>query len=76
MIETINLQNVLERQVRCRTGHRIRDLDIDVSPERIVLRGRATSYYVKQLAQHGVRDILPLADLDNTIDVDCPPPAA
>ncbi|MGE3804388.1 MAG: hypothetical protein AB7K24_06925 [Gemmataceae bacterium] len=76
MTDTIVLQGLLERQVRCRTGRRIRDLDIEVSAERIVLRGRTGSYYVKQLAQHSVRDILPLVSLENTIDVDFPPPAA
>jgi hypothetical protein len=64
------LQGQLERQVQNRTGRRIRDLAIRLDRERIILHGRASSYYLKQLAQHGVRDILPQACLENAIEVD------
>lgn len=64
------LMRELERLVLVRTGRRVRDLAIELSPERIVLRGRTSSYYVKQLAQHGVREVLPHLNLENTIDVD------
>jgi hypothetical protein len=60
----------LERLVAVRTSRRVRDLHIEFSPERVVLRGRASSYYVKQLAQHGVREMLPHVSLENTIDVE------
>ncbi len=60
----------LERQVQSRTGHRIRDLAIRLDQERVILNGRAATYYLKQLAQHGVRDILPQACLENAIEVD------
>jgi hypothetical protein len=40
--------------------------------EEIVLRGRVTSYYVKQLAQHGVREILPYIGVANAITVERP----
>src|SRR2546428_1562749 len=59
----------LERQVRERTGRRIRNLTIEVRPESVVLGGQAPSYYLKQLAQHGVRDVLPSIRLENSIDV-------
>ena len=45
----------------------VRELAVEVDSGRVVLRGRATSYHVKQLAQHGVRDILPDAPLENAI---------
>jgi hypothetical protein len=67
---TPQLQWRLERQVQTRTGHRIRDLAIRLDQERVILNGRAASYYLKQLAQHGVRDILPQASLENDIEVD------
>jgi hypothetical protein len=60
----------LIRLVLVRTNRRVRDLTIEMSPERIVLRGRSSSYYVKQLAQHGVREMLPHVSLENSIDVD------
>lgn len=64
------LQADLERQVMTRTGRRLRDLSIEMQPERIVLRGLAVSYYVKQLAQQGVREMLPNICLENAIVVD------
>lgn len=67
-----DLKRQLEQRISARTGRRLRDLVIDVRPERVVLRGQAISYYVKQLAQHGVRDILPEITLENGIVVDRP----
>ena len=63
------LQDELESQVHWRTGRRVRDLAIELRPERVVLRGLASSYHVKQLAQQGVRDILPHVSLENAITV-------
>jgi hypothetical protein len=66
------LQCELERRVHNRTGRRIRDLAIELAPECVILHGRATTYYVKQLAQHGIRDVLPQVPLENAIVVDQP----
>jgi hypothetical protein len=62
----MNLKNV----VLARTGRRIRNLDIWLEPELVVLRGRAMSYHVKQLAQQGVREVLPGVRLENAIEVE------
>ena len=64
------LRSELERHVHARTGKRVRNLAIELCSERIVLRGQSTSYYVKQLAQHGVRDVLPHVRLENAIVVE------
>jgi hypothetical protein len=64
-----HLQKELEQSVLARTGRRVRNLAIELSPERIVLRGSADTYYIKQLAQHGVRDLLPQVRLENAIVV-------
>lgn len=64
------LQCELERQVQTRTGRRIQNLAIELRPERVVLRGRAPTYYLKQLAQHGIRDVLPHVSLENAIIVE------
>ena len=60
----------LKTQLRGRLSGRIRDLHIVVHDQGIVLGGRAPTYYVKQLAQHGVRDLLPPVRLENSIAVD------
>jgi len=64
------LQTELERHILARTGRRLRNLAVELLPEAVVLRGSATTYYVKQLAQHGVRDLLPRARLENAIVVE------
>lgn len=64
-----HLRQELESRVLTRTGRRVRNLTIQVSPERILLQGQAASYHVKQLAQHGVQEFLPDAQLENAIVV-------
>jgi hypothetical protein len=64
------LQCDLERQIQVRTGRRIRDLAVELTPGLVVLRGHTTTYYLKQMAQTGVRDLLPLVRLENDIVVD------
>jgi hypothetical protein len=60
----------LEHHVLWRTGGRIRNLAIELQPERVILRGKVTSYYIKQLAQHGIRDLFPNLNLENSIVVE------
>jgi hypothetical protein len=60
----------LENQVRSRTGRRVRNLIIEMRPHRVVLHGQTATYYVKQLAQHGIRDVLPQICLENSISVE------
>jgi hypothetical protein len=70
MYPSPQLQLELERRVRARTNHRVRNLAVELIPEAIILHGRANSYYVKQLAQQGIRDVLPKMRLENAIVVD------
>jgi hypothetical protein len=63
------LELELVRRVQTRTGRRIRDLAVELLPERVVLRGYAATYHVKQLAQQGVRELLPSIRLENAITV-------
>ncbi len=65
-----HLQQELEQQVTFRTGRRVRNLIVLLEPERIVLRGQTTTYHVKQLAQHGILEMLPNARLENGIVVE------
>ena len=65
----VALQKELADRVWQRTGRRIRNLSIELRPDGIVLHGKAPTYHVKQLAQQGVRDLLPQVDLFNAIVV-------
>jgi hypothetical protein len=66
---SLQLQQELETHVNARTGRRVRDLAVELMPERVVLRGLAGTYYVKQLAQQGIREVLPDVRLENAIVV-------
>jgi hypothetical protein len=60
----------LECHILDRTGHRVHGLRVEVRDEQVILRGHTSSYYVKQLAQHCVWDVLPGAPLQNDIVVE------
>lgn len=64
------LADVVLRRVSDRTGRRVRDLVVEVDPNRVILRGTARSFHVKQLAQHGAQEVLPDARLENAIVVE------
>lgn len=69
-VSSVDLQQTLTARVQQWTGRRVRNLRIEVSPEGVVLRGHAPTFHVKQLAQHGVRDLLPQVELHNAIVVE------
>jgi hypothetical protein len=64
------LQTDLEQHILHGTSRRVRELAVELVSEAVVLKGRTASYYVKQLAQQGVRDLLPLIRLHNAIVVE------
>jgi hypothetical protein len=68
-LNLLQLRVELENRVLARTGRQVRNLDIELLPEGVVLKGQAMSFYVKQLAQQGVREFLPHVRLDNAIQV-------
>jgi hypothetical protein len=70
LVHVPDLHQELFEHVCRRTGRRVRNLAVEVHPNGVVLRGRTSSYHVKQLAQHGVRDLLPDVELRNAIVVD------
>jgi hypothetical protein len=67
-VETPNDQAVLQLVLKS-LGGRVSGLDLLVHAEGVVLRGKARSYYAKQLAQHLVMDVAHLRVLANDIEV-------
>jgi hypothetical protein len=63
------LEQQLESRILARTGKRVRNLEIHFTSDEVTLRGETSTYHVKQLAQHGVREILPTIRLHNRINV-------
>jgi hypothetical protein len=64
-----SMRKELETRVLARTGNQLRNLGIELSPDGIRLLGQTTTFYVKQLAQHCVHEILPKVRLVNDINV-------
>jgi hypothetical protein len=57
-IQHAALAQTIKRQVMQRTAGRIQMLDVEVSGDRIVIRGWVSCYHLKQLALQGVLDAL------------------
>lgn len=51
-----DLASTLVSRIQARTHGQVRELRVELADERIVIRGRARTYYAKQLAQHGAMD--------------------
>jgi hypothetical protein len=59
----------LEAQVQSRLSGQVRDLQLLLRDNGLVLRGRTRTYYAKQLAQHAVMQACELSLLANEIEV-------
>jgi osmotically-inducible protein OsmY len=46
------LAHQIETALHLRVGRHVHDLDVIVRAEGVILRGQASTYYAKQLAQH------------------------
>jgi len=60
----------IEQRLQCRLGSRVREVQLRVEPHGLVIIGRSTSYYDKQLAQHIVKELCGLSVAENRIAVD------
>lgn len=59
----------LTLNIDSRTFRQVRDLQVLQDANRVVLRGRSGSYYVKQLASHAVMELIPGVKVENCITV-------
>ena len=66
---TQNTLEAIERAIRLRTSGQIRDLHVDLSDGELILTGRTSTYYTKQLATHAVLDLVDDLGLSNDIEV-------
>jgi hypothetical protein len=66
----MDLQNAqFEEIVKVRLNGRITDFQLVVQSQGLILRGKARSYYAKQLAQHTVMKMTSMPILANEIQV-------
>jgi hypothetical protein len=55
--------------VQARSHGRVRNLNVQLDGQSVVLRGETVSYHAKQLAQHGALDLIEDLELVNQIVV-------
>lgn len=55
--------------VRQRVGGWVRDFQVQIHDQGVILRGRTRTYYAKQLVQHTAMEVGGLAILANRIEV-------
>jgi hypothetical protein len=70
------LERAIQRQIMERTWGRIQALEVKVTDNLVVVRGRAPSYYVEQLALQGILDVIQSAGamrIELNIQVGSPP---
>lgn len=63
------LADRIERLIRERTSGLIRSLRVDVYPGEVMISGRASTYYAKQLATHAALEAAESFALTNDIEV-------
>lgn len=59
----------LEKRITSRTSGRIRNLRVEAAGDAIILSGRTTTYYIKQLATQIAMDEYSTLLLENSIEV-------
>lgn len=63
------IADTVERYVRLRTGGTIRGLRVEIQDGEVLLSGRTSTYYNKQLATHAALDAAQELTLTNDIQV-------
>lgn len=69
LAEAEQLAASIERAVQRETGRGVRDLSVEINPNGILLKGRCTTYYCKQLAQHAAMTVPGSDQVTNSIEV-------
>jgi hypothetical protein len=68
-LTTANGARELEARILCRLRRLVREFQLIVADKGLILRGRAHTYYAKQLAQQAVMEATRLPILANEIEV-------
>jgi hypothetical protein len=67
--ELTELLDLVEQAVQARTGGRILGLQVRMDEGRIVVSGRTSTYYNKQLVTHAIRDAVDDVPVVNEVEV-------
>ena len=63
------IEELVEREVRIRTSGRIRQLEVRVVDGQVVIRGRTSTYYAKQLVTHAALETAEELGVMNEVEV-------
>jgi osmotically-inducible protein OsmY len=66
---TQELTSRIKHRIHSRTHGRVWNLHVEIDGQAVVLRGRTSTYYTKQLAQHGALEITNGKSVVNDIEV-------
>lgn len=72
-----DLEQAIKRQILLQTRGRVRQVEVEFIGKRVVIRGRAPSFYLKQLAIQGVLEALGHSvsnQIEIVVEVPCRPP--
>lgn len=69
LADRVELANRVEQCVRSRTSGMIRGLRVEVNDGQVVITGRASTYYAKQLVTHAAFDAIAELPLCNEVEV-------
>jgi hypothetical protein len=67
--DRLELIEQVEQAVQSRTGGRIRGLRVRIDEGCLIVTGRTSTYYNKQLATHAVRDTVDDMTVQNEVEV-------
>ena len=59
----------IEQAVWRETGGRVKNLQVEIARKGVLLKGRCSTYYAKQQAQHAAMRLLGVSPLFNQIEV-------
>lgn len=65
----LDLTSSIKHRIHSRTHGRVWNLHVELNGQAVILRGRTSTYYTKQLAQHGALEILNGQQVVNDIEV-------
>lgn len=68
-VPTNDLCQAIRDRIEQRLNRRVRNLEVEVTSQGVVLSGVCNSFHVKQLAQHEARDVLSDRPLENRMTV-------
>jgi hypothetical protein len=68
-LSVVELINQIEQAIRAKTGSRIQALQIEIADRLIIVSGRTSTYYNKQLATQAIRETADQMLVQNEVEV-------